>query len=73
MTATPHKEGRTMDLLHADLAPRAAGRRVAWLTEEPEADRRMQAGRRRRQRRRLTRTTRAHARQAGHEQGVPMT
>jgi hypothetical protein len=61
-----------MNLLRTDLALRAAGRRVAWLTEEPEADRRTRVGRRR-QRHRLTRTTRAHARQARHEQGAPMT
>jgi hypothetical protein len=45
--------------LHADLAPRRAKPRVAWLQEEEEeADRRTRLGRRRRQRRRLTRTNR---------------
>jgi hypothetical protein len=50
--------------LHADLAPRRAKPRVAWLLqeeeeeEEEEADRRTRLGRRRRQRRRLTRTNR---------------
>ena len=48
-----------MEPLHADLAPRRAKPRVAWLAEEPEADRRTRAGRRHRQRRRLTRTSRA--------------
>jgi hypothetical protein len=60
MTATPHKEDVLMDLLHADLAWRGGRRRVAWVLQEPEADPRTRAGRRHhRQRRRLTRTTRA--------------
>jgi hypothetical protein len=55
------------ELLHADLVAPRGSQRVAWLVAEPETDPPTLAGRRR-QRRRLTRTTRAEARQARHEQ-----
>jgi hypothetical protein len=46
-----------MEPLHADALPWRAKPRVAWLLQEDEADRRTRVGRRR-QRRRLTRTSR---------------
>jgi hypothetical protein len=52
------------ELLGADLVAPRGRQRLAWLLAEPEADRRTLAGRRRRQRRRLIRTTSAQARQA---------
>lgn len=44
--------------LHADLVPTRAKPRVAWLLQQDKADRRTRVGRRHRQRRRLTRTSR---------------
>ena len=64
MTVTPHKDASAMELLYPDLTLRHANWRLAWLLDEDEADRRRRVGRHRQQRRRLTRTTRVHARQA---------
>jgi hypothetical protein len=46
-----------MEPLYADLVPSRAKPRVAWLLQQDEADRRTRVGRRRRQRRSLTRTS----------------
>jgi hypothetical protein len=53
-----------MDSLHPELALQSGKQPAVWLLEETEADR---PTRGRRHRRRLTRTTRAHAPQAMHE------
>jgi len=54
-----------MDSLHLELALRSGKQPAVWLLEDTEADRRPRG--RRHRRRRLTRTTRAHAPQAIHE------
>jgi hypothetical protein len=53
-----------MDSLHPELALRSGKQPVVWLLEETDADRRTRG---RRHRRRLIRTTRAHAPQGIHE------
>lgn len=54
----PHKQGRLVELPATELASRHAKRHLAWLLEEPVADRRTRVGRR--QRRRLIRTRTSH-------------
>lgn len=54
----PHKQGRLVEVLPSDLALRHAKPHVAWLLEEPRADRRSRIGRHRRRPTRTTRTTR---------------